>query len=424
MTRLFLRFYLGVVLILIIAWMILGYVFRERSDSKNIRVVEEALSGGARLSRQQFEAAPRDEWPKVLQSLQKEFDYPVEIVRLEDHSLRAELKDRLLRGDVVLHASRIKIALPDNEFLLYFGPLPQFVGPSRAEVFIGVGFILTLAAAAIAILLRPVAMQLRAVERTATAITGGDLSARIDQTAVKRTLPLAIAFNSMADRTEDLLKRQRELLQAVSHELRTPLARIRFAADLIESATDDQTRKARLESVDTATQQLDDLVGELLTYVRIDSEASSTQYEEINSHELLSDVIQTYAPLNPRFQFSIAPESQEFDFYSDGTSLQRAIGNLVANAARYACQSVQLSTHREADSITIHVNDDGPGIAEEDRQRIFEPFVRLDPSDSEGTGLGLALVNRIITSLSGSVRVEDSAPHGARFIVELPAMSR
>ncbi len=459
MTRLFIRFYLGVIAILIAAWLIQSYLVRERSATQNLRVVEQALSGGARLARDELASASPRNADEAMQRIQARFEYPVNRFPLDVDWLTPAWKERLLKDEVVLFGDRIAIALPSqssrrsessprsqpsprsesslpSELLpsaltktprtsspgeaLLLGPLPQFVGPSQTEVTFGYGIVFLLAAIAIAILLRPVVSQMRAVERTAAAIAQGDLSARIDSTKAPKDLALVRAFNSMADRTETLLRSQRELLQAVSHELRTPLARIRFAADLVESAKTDQERRTRLDAIDSATQKLDDLVGELLTYVRMDFQASNGPAETIDLHHLFSELIDIHAPLNPSIRFHDAGAGDPIRITTDRDGLARAIENLLSNAAKHAKREVCLQASVAGDQVLLFVDDDGEGVPIENRQKIFEPFVRLKDSQEPGTGLGLALVQRIVRRLSGEVDVGDSPLGGARFTVRLP----
>lgn len=419
MTRLFLRFYLGVIVILIGAWLVQRYVNSQTNVPQNIRVVEQALSGGARLAKQHMDDVKSNAGRSGLAEIQSVFEYPVHEVDIPELRMDGSLQQRLRDGEAVFYYDHIVIALDEPGKALVFGRLPQFVGPSQAVVTLGFGTVLALVGVAIAILLRPVVLQLRAVERTATKISAGDLSARIDRTQVPKGLPLATAFNQMADRTETLLRSQRELLQLVSHELRTPLARIRFATDLIESSKTDEERRARLEAVDNATQELDELVGELLTYVRLDSEAERSESERIDLSSLLPDLVSLHAPLHPDIEFEV--ESSSVEVTADHASLCRAIGNLISNAGRFARQRVTVRAFQQVDQIVIQVQDDGPGVPVENRDKIFDPFVRLDNAVGRGTGLGLALVKRIATGHRGSVSVDDNPGGGALFSLSLPA---
>lgn len=429
MTRLFIRFYLGVIAILIIAWLIQSYVFRQRSEAQNIRVVEKALSGGARLALDELQAVSADEAPATFQRIAQRFEYPVQIFRLDADWLGDTPRQRLGNGEVVFLGNHVAIASvatpsgddPNERWGLIFGPLPQFVGPSQTEITFGYGIVFLLAAIAIAILLRPVVLQFRAVERTARAITQGDLSARVDSSPAQTGLELVRAFNTMADRTEASLRAQRELLQGVSHELRTPLARIRFAADLVETAKSDEERRTRLDAIDSATQKLDDLVGELLTYVRLDSDAPEDAEESIDLHALFAELVEIHGPLHPSVEFTIEPSEQPVRCTASRGSLSRAIENLLSNAGRFAESRVAVRAQLRDSGIAIEVDDDGAGVPAAEREKIFEPFVRLEDSGQRGAGLGLALVHRIVRRQGGRVCVGESPWGGARFSLHLPA---
>ncbi|MGB7327577.1 MAG: ATP-binding protein, partial [Rubripirellula sp.] len=281
------------------------------------------------------------------------------------------------------------------------------------------GSVFLLVAGAIAVLLRPIARQFRIVEKTAIAITDGDFSARIDEGKRSRALPIVGAFNQMAERVESLLRSQKELLQAVSHELRTPLARIKFATELVRTADSQIKRDQRLDSIDEATDRLDDLVGELLDYSRLDEGAETATQEIVQVNELVADVISLYEPLYPEIQFEFN-DSQVVELTTYRAGLSRAIGNLVSNAGKYATSNVMLSVSQDHDSMTVTVNDDGPGIAVPDREEVFKPFTRLTKHAEPGSGLGLALVRRICRRLNGEVSVEESKLGGAKFVIRLP----
>ena len=200
MTRLFLRFYVGVVLILLIAWLVQTYITRTHSGRQNASVVEDALAGGLRLARDELTEAPKELVEEKFKDIVGTFEYPVHVISMGIDWLDAPERRRLIDGETVLLGDYIAIALisrpkPDKSIademmltdtvtetltgeqddtnagtmipkaFLLFGPLPQFVAPSPAEIMIGYGVIFLLAAIAIAILLRPVAKQFRDVER-------------------------------------------------------------------------------------------------------------------------------------------------------------------------------------------------------------------------------------------------------------------
>ena len=349
---------------------------------------------------------------------------------LED--LPSEPKDRISGGaDVAFYSHQddrwfAATPLSDGSEIVRFGPFPSFQKIEQKAATTTLALVLLPAAIAIALLLRPVARQLRLVENAAKAIAGGDLSARVDERRVHSAKPLAQSFNHMASRTETLVRTQRELLQAVSHELRTPLSRMRFAIDLIETAKDDAERKQRLDSLDAATEELDDLVGELLRYVRIETAEPRLNLEQVALRNVLEGLMPKYAALHPSVEFAMSEQVDEdsINVDADRLGLQRVLGNLLSNAGRFANRQVRISSRWKDGSTTIDVDDDGSGIPLQDRERVFEPFVRLNDGangSSHGVGLGLALVKRIVTQHGGSVEVMNSPLGGCRIRTNWPS---
>ena len=424
MTRLFIRFYLGVLFVLFSAAVVQNVITQRQNASHNVQVVEAALSGGVRLARDTFSAFPQIERHELLREVQSRFAYPVEIVPVS--SVPGHVAARLTAGDdVVLHydsqGGKLKTSLSGTSDVLSFGPLPEFAGPSQLDLLIGLVVVLAVTAIAIGLLLRPVARQFRLIESTAMQLAAGDFTARVDERKVASTRDLAHAFNYMAGRTETLLRTQRELLQAVSHELRTPLSRIQFATDLIRTSKTDAEREGRLKSVEDATEELNALVGELLQYVRIENSEPEIHSVDIELLPLLQGLIDKTALLHPDKAFEIA-ESLTHDrltVFADRSSLERAFGNLLNNAGQQAATKILINAKQSSDRVEIIIDDDGPGIAEADRERVFEPFVRLNQSGT-GAGLGLAIVRRIATLHGGEVHAAESSLGGCRIHTSLP----
>ncbi len=425
MTRLFIRFYVGVLFILVIAWCIQAFVFRQRVIADNTRIVEDALGGGMKLARGIFEnAAPVDQ-PVALKRLRAQFAHPIRIIPHDE--VPATVRKRFAAGDdVVMHVSNglfVLTPLAGGTDALRFGPVPLPHGPTDTDLLLGFGAVLLMVAVAIAVLLRPLARQLRIMEQTAIAIAGGNLGARVDERKSNSAKTLARAFNDMAARTEALLRTQCELLQAVSHELRTPLSRIIFAIDLIRTSQDDHQREARLTSLDSAAHELDDLVGELLRYVRLETSGSHLKLEGIELLPLVKELIEKHSLVHEAIQFDIGEElSREgVRLVADRIGLERTLSNLLANAGRFGRRQVVVNANRSAAGTIIDVDDDGPGIPESERERVFEPFVRLDET-GRGAGLGLALVKRILVYHGGAVAALDSPLGGCRIRTIWPSL--
>jgi two-component system sensor histidine kinase RstB len=390
----------------------------------NAKHIEDGLGGGVRLAAEGLRAADTTERDAALQDLTKQFGYPVLIA--SSGELPEWVRERFSSGDeIVFYQSGVKsfivTPLSANQ-VLRFGPFPNFEEMDQKAVATTLALVLLPAALAIAMLLRPVARQLRQVEIAAKAIAGGDLSARVDEGRVKSAGTLAKSFNQMACRTESLVRTQRELLQAVSHELRTPLSRMRFAIDLIDTAKDDAERKNRLASLDAATEELDELVGELLSYVRMETADPHLDPQPIVVQDAFRDLIEKHSALHPSIDFDALVQRPNVSVEADPASFGRAIGNLLNNAGRFAQSRVAVNASQVNGLITIDVDDDGSGIPESDRDRVFDPFVRLDSDNNgRGAGLGLALVQRIVKRHGGNIEVLSNPMGGCRIRSTWPA---
>lgn len=423
MTRLFIRFYVGVIMILMIALCIMTFACKHRMDTDFDGITERATAGGLRMARQTINTSTNGA-PSTLEELQYKFNYPIRVIA--DDQIPATVREWRSRGaDILVHIDgELSVLAPLNRegSSLYFGPISAGDGAIETDMLIAIGAVLLLVAIAIATLLRPLARQLSVIELTAVAFANGNLDARVDVQRADSARTLAWAFNDMAARTEGLLRTQRELLQAVSHELRTPLTRMTFAIDLIRTARTDDERTSRLNSLDTAAQDLDELVGELLQYVRLETGIPRTAIETIALRPLVEELIENTSLTCQAIDIQLGPGLNRNDVLiaADRSGLVRVLSNLLSNASRFSRTCIKISATANADGTTIDVDDDGPGISDVDRERVFEPFVRLTESDS-GVGLGLALVKRIVTNHRGTVVAMQSPLGGCRMRTFWPA---
>ena len=312
--------------------------------------------------------------------------------------------------------------LSGGKGVLHFGFLPMDITPSRQTfAVIKMGIVLLIAGVAIALLLRPVAVQLQSLETAALAISGGEFGARVPEDRTSGIAGLAQAFNGMADRVEKLMQTQRELLQVVSHELRTPLARIHFAIDLIRVADTPEERQTRVDTLNRSATELDDLVNELLQYLQIETGLLEVHREELPLRATTQELYDELVPQNPHLKMDFGADLSQTELIAvlDQRRTRRVLRNIIANATRFAASHIQLNAVINDGDLLIHIDDDGPGIREEDRARIFEPFFR-SATNGGSAGLGLALVYHFLTSVGGHVTVTDSPLGGARFVLDVP----
>lgn len=282
-------------------------------------------------------------------------------------------------------------------------------------------------ALALYLAMREVDSNLRAVESVANRIARGEMGARVETTDSRLVSRLAAAFNGMAEHIQRLVGVQREMIHAVSHELRTPVARIRFGVQMIEGAKDPNALQKQLDGIDGDIQELDELIDEILTYARLEQGGPVFALQECSVTDIVRQVVseQQLVRTEHVIEADIDDES-EFWALSDVEPryIHRAIQNLVGNGARYADSRVRVHCQLDEDNCRIDVEDDGPGVPEEDWEKVFTAFARLDDSrtrTSGGYGLGLSIVRRILYWHGGQAFVSRSdALGGARFSLVWP----
>ncbi|MDK8464653.1 ATP-binding protein [Marinobacter sp. SS13-12] len=282
-------------------------------------------------------------------------------------------------------------------------------------------------ALALYLALRDVDSNLRAVESVAIRIARGEMGARVDAGDSRLVSRLAAAFNSMAEHIQRLVGVQREMIHAVSHELRTPVARIRFGVQMIESASSPEALQKQLDGIDGDIQELDELIDEILTYARLEQGGPVFALQETSVSDIVRQVVSEQQMTRPEYSIEadIDEESERWSLSDvEPRYLHRAVQNLVGNAARYATRNVRVHCQFDEDNCRIDVEDDGPGIPEEDWEKVFTAFARLDDSrtrTSGGYGLGLSIVRRILYWHGGQAFVSRSDElGGARFSLVWP----
>jgi signal transduction histidine kinase len=237
--------------------------------------------------------------------------------------------------------------------------------------------------------------------RAARAIGDGKLDTRIDPRAHGGEVRLlATAINDMAEKIQQQIADQRQLLAAVSHELRTPLGHMRV---LIETAREQGDSK-QLAELEKEVLVLDDLVGRLLASSRL--EFGNLDRRDLDLGELVTDAV-TAAGIAPE----LIEATGDVRASIDPTLVRRAIANVLENAKLHGGGPVAIRIERRAGLVAIEVDDAGPGVPPDRRADAFRAFV---PSSGGGLGLGLALVSRIAVAHGGGAWIHERPGGGAR----------
>lgn len=269
--------------------------------------------------------------------------------------------------------------------------------------------------------------------RVAGAIAGGELDTRLVPGRDQELADLAESFNSMVDALQARIQHDARFASDVSHELRSPLTTLRTTVEVLQHRRDEMPeRSARaLDMLSDEVDRFQRLVEDLLEVSRYDGGAANLSLEDIELAELVHQALGVLG--RGRVPLTVAPAAEHVVIRADKRRLERVLANLLANADAHGGGAVGVEVGlvdagaeppggRRA---YVAVDDAGPGVAPEDRDRIFERFARGGRSAGhrawgDGVGLGLALAREHVSLHQGRVYVTDSPAGGARFVMEVP----
>jgi signal transduction histidine kinase len=266
---------------------------------------------------------------------------------------------------------------------------------------------------------------LRQMVTAARAMARGDYSARVTATSRDEVGELARAFNSMATELAEVDRARRDLLANVSHELRTPIGALRAKLENLVDGVE-EADAAALRSMLRQVERLGTLVEQLLDLSRLESGAVPLERTRFRAAELVEHVVdewRTRAEIRDiRVEGDVEPPLLEL--HADEQRLHQVLANLVANAVRHSPRGGRVLVRATAANglARLEVSDEGPGIPEDEAERVFERFYRSDQARSSkdgGTGLGLSISRWIVDLHGGRIRAEAAQPHGCRVVVEL-----
>jgi signal transduction histidine kinase len=292
----------------------------------------------------------------------------------------------------------------------------------KNTLYVGLPFVIALVAVVAWLIVGRSLRPVEAIRAEVEEISGSTIHRRVPETGYGDEVDrLAHTMNAMLDRLEASTRRQRQFVADASHELRSPIAAIRTQLEVALHSP--ATTPARWSGVATSVleeeQRLEEVVTDLLLLAAIEEQGVDSSAPRVPTDA--RDVARTQATRARRVPVEVS-EGEPVPVAVRRDLLDRILANLIDNAARHACSRVRVGLVPSGGRTVLTVDDDGPGIPEADRQRVFERFARLDDArdrDGGGAGLGLALVKAIVERHDGRVWVEDAPLGGARLLVEL-----
>ncbi|HEY0162524.1 MAG TPA: ATP-binding protein [Edaphobacter sp.] len=291
-----------------------------------------------------------------------------------------------------------------------------------------VAMVLLISATLCGLLARSITRPIRSLQRTATELAKGDLSARASPALAGRNdelASLAHEFDRMAERVQLLLDQQKLLLRDISHELRSPLARLNVSAELVQRG--DTASAARMQA---DIRSLEKMISDLLTLARIDASDKHSRKEAVHIGRLVQQIVKD-ASFEGVTEGKSVVQTGVFDRHvtADPGLLHSCIENVVRNALKHTpargvveVNIADASSH-DAPMIAVTTTDEGKGVPEHALEQIFDPFFRLASSDSHrqgGAGLGLSISRRIATLYGGEITAHNLDHSGLEVRLRLP----
>jgi signal transduction histidine kinase len=425
--RLFFRLYLFLMLPATAAFVLFMYV--TDAVMAQLHAEQQRARAGIAFDRAERIVSAKEvpDWQGRLREIEATFRIEHQIIPMskavDDWFMSPAEKERLAAGDIAFRdrpgGGQVYLRkLRDGDRVLRI----EWVGAYEylALYYTIIVALVTLGLAVILLLwVRPLYRDLGNLATAAARVGDGDLAARADVAKGSLVAPIASAFNAMTERVRRLLKSHRDLEQGVAHELRTPLAQLKFDLELARGAGEAREREERFAAMGRDVADLEELVNELLVLANL-RQAPPYAPKEVPARVLVEDVLRRSREEMRAAHREVSiegPRELPETFTCDGKFLARALVNVVRNAVLHAKSRVVMTVERQGGRTVVHVDDDGPGIAPEDRERLFAPFTRAESSRdriSGGVGLGLAIVKSVAEWHGGAARIGASPLGGAR----------
>lgn len=336
----------------------------------------------------------------------------------------ADTQARLARGEAAYMNSAdgrtwMLHRLDDGGVLAFRYAAPE-AGRSAFEIAMSLLFYAVIALV-IMLWLWPLTRDLRRLERATASFGDRNWSFSADIKPRSQVHSLAEAFRRMAARIDSLIGSHKDMSNAVAHEIKTPLARMRFELEMARAATSPDQLAMHLRNINTDIEELDGFLRAALDYAILERAEVALNVAEHDFTVILPAVTESVkrsGPAHLEVRCEVDPAATRVA--CDGHLMETVLRNLLYNALRYARSQIRVAFAVQAGNrYLLTVDDDGPGIPEGDRRRVFGSFVKLgEPgANKAGYGLGLAIVQRVVDWHAGEVSIAQSALGGARFVI-------
>ncbi|MDQ1333636.1 MAG: Histidine kinase [Thermodesulfobacteriota bacterium] len=298
-------------------------------------------------------------------------------------------------------------------------------GPHKGGFALGLAVIGVIIALLVIPVSRQITRPLNRLRQSAVQISEGDLSHRFSLTGKDEISQLGRTFNVMAERLERMIRGGKELTANVSHELRSPLARIRVAEEIIEEQLkrgESKMVEKHLNAIREDIEELDRLIGRILEFSKLDIREKPFERAPLNLPELLRELLDRFETAMKQKGMMVRTELPSITLvYGDRESLCSALSNLLDNAVKFVPNGGEMAicVAEDADHWRLSVTNTYRKLSDNELDKLFEPFYRVEGVSERGTGLGLAIARKIIEQNGGRIHAVNSEK-GLEFVILFP----
>jgi two-component system, OmpR family, sensor histidine kinase CpxA len=262
------------------------------------------------------------------------------------------------------------------------------------------------------------------LRQTVRALARGTLNARAGSSVSRRTDEigdLGRDFDDMAGRIEDLVSAQQRLLSNVSHELRSPLTRLQVALGIVRQKAPEELERA-LGRIDRECDRLENMIAQILKLSRFENEMHHVDWQTVRYEDIVKRVVDDarFEAVPRKIQIDLTAQSA-LRMTGDAQLLHSTVDNVLRNALRFTPDEgiIQVEMFIDHDKVIVTIRDQGPGVPEDKLERLFDPFYRLDQSNT-GAGLGLNIALQAVQMHEGRIFAQNCEPNGLQVTIELP----
>lgn len=419
MNSLFLRLYLLIVATVILLGISFDYVWQNFDQSGNPNQHNLTL---LKIVSLQLESLDEPELINHLQRLNSQFEGKFSLIAPDSQialSIKPELKNRysfFMQSDSELIGF---CKLINHKWFLQLRIARNTQNSNLKKFFVSLFYFLI--AIVIFYWIWPLSKDLNRLEKAVNQFDQQHWQSKVELPRTSSIQHLAKAYNTLLDKIKLLVGTQQAMSHSISHELRTPLARIRFSLQMAEESDDIREIRKQIASIGDDISEMNELINELLNFASLESVSAVAKIEKGDINTLIETLVTKLKINSPDKSIEFVKNTAHTNVGCDSYLMERALQNLLVNACKFSKSKILVVFKENEYRNLLLVEDDGPGVAKEHGDKIFDSFVQLENQHkNKGFGLGLAIVKRVMSLHAGSASVERSSLGGAKFILSWP----